>query len=506
MGMRRFTSIVLMVSFVLWPCFSGAVVPYEIALGQNYTDPININTDSAIITNYGTLSGDVTLNTGYTLTIQNYGDISGNFYCGTNCIYITQQISGNGDVRSIPNLSGHVVLAYNNNVDVINMSDLINVAANAYEIHLDSGTFSVGSNSSVSSPNIVISSDAVVFVITDISGDLSQPLVSNVVNSSVIMQTRFSPDIDTMFNPTYDWRGGALYVIAVRETNYSVVFGGAALGNYLDSLREKNPNDKLLGALDLANSRNAMADILSKSVRTNSINLMTPITSLISHDLVKFTPGTVITPFYLFGNDFSIIGANVNLGGKISDTLFGNIGFVGGTINYSGPFDDYSGTLYGGNVGVQYIDDMYYVDGYGKFIYASFDDIDIFNNGAIVQNPRGFGMNLISDFGLVYHIYDDIDLIPFVGSRVDYLSVASENDMDFNLRIGTKLEKSDTPDGNNYTIGGKFFIQTDGTIYVGGYMDMLSTADGVGGGLEIGALYDNMGMSYRFALNGKIVF
>jgi hypothetical protein len=478
---------------------------YEIESYEDYTLPIIVDTDSAIITNHGTLSGDVTLNTGYTITIQNYGNVSGNFYCGSNCIYITQEISGNGDVRLIPKLSGHVVSAYNDNIHTINMADLINVAINAHEIHLGNGTFNVGTNSPLFPRDIIISDDGVVFVITDISGDLSQPLVSNIVNSNVIMQTRFSSDIDNMFNPSYDWRDGALYVVVVRETNYSVVFGGV-LGDYLDSVREKNPDDKLLMALDAAKSRNEMTNILSRSVRTNPINLMNPIISLNSHDLIKYTPGSVITPFYLYSNSFSVVGANINISGKISDTLSGNIGFIGGAINYSDDMDDFSGTLYGGNIGVQSIDDKYYINTYGKFVYARFDDLDVFNDETVIHNPDGFGMDLVSDFGLVYRVYDNVDFIPFVGSRVDYVSVVSENKMDFNLRIGVRAEKSDTSDGNNYAIGGKFIMQTDGAIYGGLYMDMLSVADGVGGGFEVGALYDDMGFSFRFGLNGKIVF
>lgn len=498
--MRNSAHIIFLILCVLCPHIAAADV-YEIAYGDDYVTPIVID-DSTTIINHGTLSGDVTLSAKYVVTIQNYGDISSHFYCGEICYKITQEIFGNDSLRPIPNLSGHIVSVSNNHTDIISMTDLINVAMNASEIHLGGGTYAIGANVPLFPKDIIIYGDDIVFVITEIPADLSRPLISHVMNSNLITQIIFSPEIDDIYYSR--WFDDSLYVFASHYTNYSVIFDGA-LGEYLDSLRDKNPHDKLLEALDSVNSRDEVANILSKSARTNPVNLMNTIISLNSHDLIRFAPGTVITPFYLFSDDFSIMGANINIGSDISDKLFGNIGFIGGAINYSGDLDDYSGALYGGNIGVRYMDDKYYMHAYGKFVYARFDDLDILDNDKIVSGPSGFDINVVSDFGLVYR-FDDTDLIPFIGSRVDYVSIASENDMNFNLRIGVKAEKSDTTDGNDYKIGGMFFMQTDGAIYGGLYMDMLSVADGVGGGFEVGALYDDMGLSYRLALNGKIIF
>lgn len=499
--MKTYAHIILMILCVLCP--HVAVADLYINQYEEYTSPVIVDNSITII-NHGILSGDVTLTDKYVVTIKNYNTISSNFYCGEICYMITQEITGNDNLRPIPNLSGHIVVASNSDADIINMSDLINIAINAHEIYLDTGMFGVGADVPLFPGNIIIYSDGVVFVITDIPSDLSQPLITHVINSNIISQTIFLSEDDALTHSA-KWIDDSLYVFSSLYTNYEVVIGGA-LGDYLDSLRDNDPNDKLVVALDSANSRSDMANILSQSVRTNPINLMKPITTLTSHDLIKFEPGTVITPFYLYADDFSIMGASLNLGGKIYDNVLGNIGFIGGAIHYSGDYDDYSGALYGGNVGVQYLDDKYYANAYGKFIYAMFDDIDVFNNGKIVHNPNGFGADVVTDFGLVYRVYDDVNVIPFVGVRANYVSVVSETNTDFNLRIGAKFEKTNNTDGNSYSVGGKFVVQTDGAIYAGGYMDMLSSADGVGGGFEIGVLHDDIGMSYRIALNGKIIF
>lgn len=499
--MRTYAHIILKILCLICPHIAAAD-SYEIASGVDYENPIVIE-DSSTIINHGVLSGDVTLVNKYAVTIQNYNTISGHFYCGDICYMITQQITGNDNLNPIPNLSGHIV-SVSANTDVINMTNLINISAGAREIRLDNGIFAVDVDVPLFPGDIVIYNDGVVFQITGVPSDLSQPLLSHVINSNVISQTIFLSEEDAMTHSA-KWVDDSLYVFNSLYTNYEVVIGDA-LGNYLDSLRDENPNDKLIVALDSVNSRDDMAKILGKSVRTNPINLMNPIISFNSHDLIKFEPGTVITPFYLHSDDFSIMGANINLSGKISDSLLGNIGFIGGAIDYSSDYDDYSGALYGGNIGIQYLDNRYYVNAYGKFIYAMFNDLDVFHNGAVIHSPSGFGADLVTDFGLVYRVYDDVNIIPFVGMRADYTSVVSETKTDFNLRIGAKVENTDNTDGNSYSVGGKVFVQTDGAIYGGGYMDMMSNADGVGGGFDVGVLYDDMGISYRIALNGKIIF
>lgn len=488
-----------------------ALEEYNINYGVTYSDDITVHEDSVRIINHGTMAGNtVTLDNGRELWIQNYGYINSDFVCNNATQYISGAVNeyGNNDIQQINGLAGHKIMVYNGNDDhiIIDMADLIRVAQNANELHLGNATFTIGDNVPEFSHTIQIDDESVYFVITEIPSDLSKPLISNVSHPNII-HVDFD-GIDPMFRPEKEWKNiNDLYVNVIRETDYSVVFGGA-LGDYLDGLRDKNPNDKLLTALDSQMNRDGLNHVLSHAGRTNPINLMHPIIQFNTHDSMLFLPGTAIAPFYMFSNDFYMIGGHINIGGEIADNWYGGIGLVGGVINYSSDFDDFSGMLYGINLGAQYIDDSYYINTYGDFLYTTIDDADVFHNDKIIHNPDGFGMNFVSDFGLVYKVYDDLNLnlIPFIGARTDYISIVGENDYDFNLRIGAKAEKTDNTDGNKYAIGGKLLIQTDATVYGGFYIDMLSVADGVGGGLEIGAAYDDFGMSYKFALGGKVIF
>jgi len=519
--MRIFAQIIFSGLYFIAPLVAMAnddfyYVPNGTVYSVSHPGAIIIDTVSPTIENHGVFDVDVTLGTGFSLNIKNYDTITGNFTCEDpgGCIYVTQIVTGvvdehgHHDIHRIQNLVGHNVVASGtiDNPVNINMADLIDTAQNANGIYLSSARIDVGANMPEFTHPIYIGDASVVFVVTDIPTDSSVPLLSDVRKGSHPLHVEFD-GIDPMFVPSHEWRGNDLYVNVARQTNYSVVFGGA-LGDYLDGLRAKNPNDKLLNALDSQMSRDSMRNVLSGAARTNPINLMRPILRLGTHDSMLFFPGTAIAPFYMFAKDFYAIGGHINIGGEFGDNLYGSVGLVGGVINAASDYDDFTGILYGGNVGVQYMDDDYYLDASGTFSYTSFDDVDVFHDDKVFHNPGGIGVNFMSDFGVVYKLYEDmnLNLIPFVGARADYVAIAQQDDSDLNLRIGAKAEKTDDTDGNKYAIGGKLFVQTDRTIYGAFYVDMLSVADGVGGGLEIGVAHDDFGMSYKFALGGKIIF
>ena len=62
-------------------------------------------------------------------------------------------------------------------------------------------------------------------------------------------------------------------------------------------------------------------------------------------------------------------------------------------------------------------------------------------------------------------------------------------------------------DGNKYGYGFRTYAQSDGDIYAGIFSNMFSTADGIGGALNAGLLYNgDFGTSYKLSLDAKIHF
>lgn len=488
--------------YAFCPFVSGASDVFGMFDNTGITDEDIYVTGSVIIKNYGTLNGTIHTN-GYSVRIENYGQINSEFDA-PNTALITQVVTGVDGLNKIHNLSGHIIEV--NTSDEIDMANFINMISGANKVNVESGIFIVGPNVPDNDVQINVG-NTTVFYIDGIPSDLSKPLVSGIYNSGTPFIGQIN--IDPMYIVTPRLSGDALYLDVVRQTDYSTVVDNE-LGNFLDELRTENPDDKLLSVLDGVNDRATINNILSQSARTNPIKLMDAVRSIhtfydtMAMDDIAF--GVVARPFYIYSGDFSFIGGAGNLGGAIGDNTIGTIGFIGGMLRYNGDYDRYNGALYGGNIGVRYMDDDFYLRAFGSLSYAQFDGIDVFDGHRMVHNVHGLGGVATTDFGMVFAAMQELKLVPFVGVRGDWASVLNDNDFDTSFRAGLIANVDTDTDGNKYKFGAQLLAQTDGSIYGGIYTDMMSTVDGVGGGVSVGVLYDDIGWSYKLELNIKFEF
>jgi len=470
-------------------------------------DVIHI-THTCDVINYGVLRGTIIIDSGAAVTFQNFGTIESNFDLqGTATV--VQNVTSQNDMHVLGNLSGHSVHVDTRNLDGtknrIDMADFVNMIAGASSVEVESAEFLVGMNVPDNSVPINVNNSTTLYV-NGLPSDLSKPLVKGISGTPFVETI----GIDPMYDVTVDWFASDLYLRVVRRTDYSAIMPDTNLGNYLDDLRDENPDDKLLSALDAAPDRKTLNRILSESVRVNPIKLMDAPKSIntfydsIAIDDVAF--GIIARPFYIASSDFGFIGGAINVTGDIAKNIVGTIGINGGMLKFNGDYDEYSGVLYGGNIGVRYVDDDFYLRAFGTMSYASFSDINAFDGTRMVQNVNGInGMGAI-DAGLVYCAMDELKLVPFVGVRIDYASVLNDTKTDVSARAGLNANVDTDMDGNKYKFGARIFGQTDGALYAGIYTDMMSTADGVGGGASFGLLYDDMGLSYKLELNIKFEF
>lgn len=509
--MRKFSYVIFGILCGVCPHFAVGLdiddATYVINNNDVINDDININT-SVRIKNYGTLNGVVHTN-GYSVQIENYGEVNSVFDTAYPQL-IQQNITGYDNMHKIYNLTGHTIevnmpgLAA---IDGINMKDFVNLIAGADSVNVGSGTFLVGADVPENNVPITVGNGTALYV-NGIPDDTTNPLVRGINQNGVSFLGQIN--IDPMYIVTPRIIGDALYIDVVRQTDYSTAMGDDPLGEYLDDLREINPDDKLIAALDNASDAATVKRLLSESLHTNPIKIMDAVRSVNTFydamviDDMKF--GFVARPFYIYSGDFSVVGGAGNVTHKFGDKTVATIGMIGGMLKYDGKLNNYSGALYGGNVGVQYIGDDFYLRSVGAISYADFDDVNVFDNGKMRRDVGGISGLITGDFGMVYTVMQELKLIPFIGARADYASVLSDSDCDFNLRAGLIAGVDTNTDGNVYKFGAKLLTQTDGTIYGGIYTDMISTADGVGGGASVGVAYDDMGMSYKLELNIKFEF
>lgn len=511
--MKKFAYVVCMVLCMLIPRVCAAFV---IDGNRVLDDNVNIGveeeihiTQSAIIENYRVLHGHIIIDPGVAVIFKNFGQIESDFSVGDGGS-VVQRVTSQENMHILGNLRGYSVYVDTRNADetknVLDVADFINMIVGADNVEVESGAFMVGPNIPDNNVHINVN-NATTFYINGLPYDWSKPVVQGVVGTPFVEPI----GIDPMYDVTRDSECDAdLCLLIVRRTDYSEIMSDKNLGNYLDELRDKNPNDKLLSALDKAPNRKTLNKILSKSARTNPIKLMDAPRSIntfydsFAIDDVAF--GIIARPFYIASDDFHFVGGAVNVAGKIAKNTVGTFGFVGGMLKYNGEYDDYNGVLYGGNIGVRYMDEDFYLRAYGTMSYAMFNDIYAFDGTRMVQNVNGVGGIGTVDAGLVYQVMDELKLIPFVGARIDYASVLNDTQIDVAARAGLNLNVDTDMDGNKYKFGARLFGQSDGAFYAGIYTDMMSTVDGVGGGASVGVLYDDMGLSYKLELNIKFEF
>ena len=204
---------------------------------------------------------------------------------------------------------------------------------------------------------------------------------------------------------------------------------------------------------------------------------------------------------------FDVLGANANFTYKISDDFLANFGLFGGNMRYAGPFDEFSGIIYGADFGAKYETSDVFARLQGMFTLVKFDDVLVFDGTNSVNNPTGIGTGMGLDLGPVFSVYDSqIKIKPFVGVNVGYVSITGDKKADVNAKIGLDAEFIKIIDGNKYGYGAKTFVQTDGAVYGGVFANMLSVADGVGGVLDAALLNDDNGLSYKVSLGINFIF
>ena len=541
MGMRD----VIKFLFCFALCFAAVdtcvakVVGYDEVIDDMSIDEMTEPEDLSIL-NYGTING-ISVAGGIGITIQNYGEVNGDVVLLCNdfgiCAHVTQIItgivdtnSGLNDINLISGLSGHVVIVANDSHE-ISLVDVIAAAGDATQIVLTSEKVVLDIGAIGEHPNICFDpgvtnillpevgigqsevANSVGFIIRGWTEywDETQPILSGIVleNAEQNFGGAIFEGIDPMFAPHADLEGSRLYARFARQTNYKKVFENE-LGDWLDDLRDENPDDKLLGALDAARSRAGLRDVLSRSMRTNPIKLLDPVRSFNAfmlgdhiHDLAF---GIVAEPFYIYSGDFSVLGGGAGVSGRVAKNLVAKFGAYAGRMDYDGELDNFNAMIYGANFGAMYKDSDFYARAIGTVSSANFSDIEIFDGTRGVKNPGGLSGAGIVDGGFVFRLFDEFDLTPFVGARFDYAHVSDFSDTDLNMRFGLNIDKETTVDGNRYAFGVSAVGQTNGDIYGSIYTDIMSVVDGVGGRLQFGILNDDLGLSYRISLDAKFAF
>ena len=388
----------------------------------------------------------------------------------------------------------------------LSLADVVDLSDNSRAIVLNNVTLNIDKVPTDKSKAVFVG-DNVTFVINDISDGYNSTVLENVTNSAYVRFVSDSSDI--MYVNVGTVQDGKLYIDRVRETDYSIILGSDA-GDFVNSLRVDDKNDKLMYALDSAVDKNSLYSVMSKSVLFNPDRLLRPLQVInavnmqsVSHD---FIDGLGANVFGVMSDDFYLYGADIKLINVVKDNLKFNLGGQISYLDYMSDIDEFSGRLYGGNIGIGYLfDNNLFVDLNAGMSVAQFDIPVVMFDGEFISKPDAMFGYVVSDAGYQFKT-DLLYLYPFIGVGAQMYDVTGNKYNDYMMRFGISSEYKYTMSDLEYVYGASVVADTDSTLSVSGKIGFVSPTDMVGGSISLSVISAHDSLSYKASVNANIVF
>lgn len=523
-----------------------AFVPFEIAavelgfmstgymsVGDNGDDYVFVDTetdfdarqfvvaDSIYFENRGVFSAeDFALCENCTVSIQNSGIFDADINVGSGTV-LTQVVKSVDEMAAHLNVSvgragdgtklGAFNLLVTENEAPFMLSDIVDFAngyADLDNLHFHDVALRMDATFADINADVSFSGTNNVLYFADMAD-----LGSDAILDGVSADTKFAivvENLDSLHLVSAAVRDGKLYADILRETNYMKIMGNE-MGAYLDTLRVYNPDDKLLAALDGAETMAGINKILNRSVRTNPINLMRPVNVfdywVMTDALVRNVPtGIDAGGIYMASGDFTIFGARANIAANVSDVLqIGAAGYLA-VMDYDGELDDFSATMYGANIAAKYNGSLAFARAVAGFTGTRFDISSVFANGRATEDPTGYSLYIGGDVGHDFVVKDNFHLRPFVGGTAFYSDVADMSDFAGAGHVGGEFMYTFETMGIIYNYGVALRYNTDGRLsgeMSGGFW---SRGDDIGADISVRVIDDDIATSYAASFGIKLRF
>ena len=329
--------------------------------------------------------------------------------------------------------------------------------------------------------------------------------LSNVSSDGSI--TLIADDLNPLYTVKTVYKDGDVYFTAFRETDYNKLLGSKT-GNILNSMRRSGLNSNLIKSLDRAGSISDLYSIMDKSIVFNPINLMRPIKTFDNFQQLKFKNETNqefnISPLYITGNGLDLYGASSSVSFNQYNWRFLLSGYIS-EFKQSDDINEFSGTLYGGNINSSFYNQNIFVDILLGYTKSGFKTSGVFDGDNLVSNPNGDSLYGSIDSGFKMYA-DNFYIKPFAGMGASRQSVLSYTESDVYARIGGVAGFAFNEMGIRYDYGLFTTVQTNSIQSIGAKMEFLSIEDSAGGSVSYEILNEEIGVSHKISGNVRILF
>ena len=367
---------------------------------QSVIDADKIYVDNAAtIINHGKIHGDIIVADGTDVVIQNCGSITGEIIVGHDAT-LTQMITSADDLRQI-NVWGDYTIRVHGDEN-LNLADIQRIGAFANEIILDNATIVIDGPTGIRLlrrrvPDIKLVGEITVDVDADMvtDGDILMSGVSG--DGAVLVHVS---GLDDLFTATTYNSSGNLYLNIIRETDYLKILDPRR-GVFMNAMRDMMPDDKLVRAMDTAQSRDELEHLMARSVRFNPTNLMQVANIFNTFHLAApdVADGFDIRYDHIFNGHLNLPGLTIGLGAKFGPLSVGISGYAA-LMDYADDLNEFSGTTLGGDIRAMMDFDIFWMRGVFGMSVTEFDVGPVLGADDIYINPRGRSSYAMIDAGI----------------------------------------------------------------------------------------------------------
>ena len=501
--------------FVLGPDYSGvstfddSVVYVDNGVIVSSTGNDIVMNEPVYLYNSGQIDGTINTN-GYVLVVYNSGLINGGI--NPNGGLVEQVITSPSEITNIGLPMGQSPVVAIENYNNFDFNNLASINAQYFVITDSSIVIDNFSDWQMCPENIELAGN--------ISLIINNP--DSVTSGEVIKYTKSGTrifvkinNLDKMYKPVLKVSNGGIVLDIVRETDYSVIFGDEdsdenKRNTALEIIRNNHKNDKLLRALDSANSLAEIKRLENLSYRFNHGILLRPIkmiTKFSMSDLItsEKDSGVGIIPYYIMSDKMDAVGGRLYIGHK-QDNLYFYAGVNLNKFEYGDELNDFSGWSYGMDVQSRQTFDKFWLNEILGFSLTNFKADYISTAGKVKNNPFGFSWYGDLSCGYDFDIDENIVLSPIVGFSYQPYNIADVSEIDSFVHAGGNAKYFFVVDGIKYEYVVSAVYGTNGDLFANLKIGFTSVMDEAGVSLNTGVLKDDFDYHYKISLNAKVMF
>lgn len=485
----------------------GGAVSYaeDIVLAENvHFMPGRMDiTKTIYVENNGYFQTDIYVCDMCELYVQNRGDFSVNVNLG-NQSALYRVISGADDLGNVDFGVDYSVLVRGGNN--LSLDDVMNSVVGAGRIIIQDSVLDLNKVGAYYSGDFELRGD-VVLRIESATNTYVGPVLDNVSGDARI--TIESNDTDIMYADYAYINDSVLYIGRKRETDYVKILGDNA-GAFVNGLRGQRENDALMLAMDTATDLDDLYDVMSRSVRFNSRNLLDVVRIIDSfgHEPMRVgMEGVDVSPFFVMSDDFYSYGMDFRVQMQMRKSLDIALNIRTGMAEYSATFDEFGIFFYGLGIGSHYaFDDNLFV--HGKFDVSVFhSDMErVFWNNKVINEPHVIGISADVDVGYRYSIDDSFYVVPFMGIGVDSYKLDTVDKRLVPVYGGVNVGYAFSALGLRYEYDVGIKAGTDEALKLTGRAGFWSDYDAVGGDINVSVLRMFDMTSYQISVGGRLWF